>query len=121
MSVVIQVTKTDNELFLIACNPFSSYRIGQIQSGSGFQVDVTFTLSAGTYVSPAILNGTTKNLSTTQITSIPAGNYSLALVGVNWGGPGAFAAAVNGVAVTAPPPPAVGGVVWKPGLLAITV
>lgn len=121
MSVIIHVTKTDNELFLIAFNEYSSYRIGQVQSGSGFKVDVTLTLSAGEYVAPSVLSGTTKNLTASTNVSIPAGSYSLSLVGVNWGGPAAFAATVDGVAMTAPPPPATPGTVWCPPRTTITV
>ena len=122
MSTSINVTACDNELYLIAFDSKSSYRVGQIQSGNHHTVDVTINLTEGTYVAPAVLNGVNSNLSTTITTSIPTGQYSLCLVGLNWGTDVAFAATVNGKAFTGPVSPAnTLGVVWTPALVTVKV
>ncbi|MEA3031710.1 MAG: hypothetical protein QOG13_3035 [Sphingomonadales bacterium] len=64
----IDVTKCDNELYVIASTPAGSSEILHIKSGYNKPVNHTI-------YPPAIL---------------PPGNYTLILVGINWGGPQQF-------------------------------
>ncbi len=86
----IQVTATDNELYLLASTPAGSSEICHIKSG--YNNPVSYTV-----VPQSIL---------------PAGAYTLIMVGINWGGPQAFKVTLTtgGVATnyTAPPSSAVG-------------
>lgn len=120
MPVSIRVTAVDNEAYILAFNNWKSYRIAHIQSGNGKTVDVTVTLSAGTYVAPEVLNGMLTNLAVANSASIPAGTYSLCFFGLNWDGPTQFAATVDGTSVTGPVV-ATSGITWTPGVMTITV
>lgn len=64
----IHVTATDNELYLLASTPRGSSEICHIKSG--FNNPVNYTV-----VPQSIL---------------PNGDYTLIMVGINWGGPQAF-------------------------------
>jgi hypothetical protein len=66
--VKIQVTATDNELYILASTPNGSSEICHIKSG--FNNPVNYVV-----VPQSIL---------------PAGNYTLTVLGINWGGPSAF-------------------------------
>ncbi len=66
--VKIQVTATDNELYLIASTPAGSSEICHLKSG--FNNPVNYVV-----VPQSIL---------------AAGNYTLTVLGINWGGPSAF-------------------------------
>ena len=81
----IHVTATDNELYILASTPAGSSEICHIKSG--FNDPVEYTV-----VPQSILQ---------------AGEYTLTMVGINWGGPQAFEVILTtgGVdtAFTAPP------------------
>jgi hypothetical protein len=64
----IQVTATDNELYILASTPAGSSEICHFKSG--FNNPVSYTV-----IPQSIL---------------PAGPYTLIMVGINWGGPAAF-------------------------------
>jgi hypothetical protein len=64
----IAVTATDNELYIIAVQWTLSAEIGHIVSGNNNPVSYTV-------VPQSVL---------------PPGNYTLILVGINWGGPAAY-------------------------------
>lgn len=64
----IHVTGSDNELYLIASTPNSSSEICHLKSGNNNPVDYT--------VIPQSI--------------LPKGNYTLIIVGINWGGPTGF-------------------------------
>ena len=64
----IHVTATDNELYILAATFSGSSEICHIMSGNNNPVDYTV-------VPQSVL---------------PAGAYTLILVGINWGGPQAF-------------------------------
>ena len=90
----IDVSKCDNELYIIASTPAGSSELLHIKSGYNKPV-------AHTIYPPAIL---------------PPGNYTLTLVGINWGGPLAFSVKVTaGTATTLSTPPPTGspvGAIW---------
>jgi|HubBroStandDraft_5_1064220.scaffolds.fasta_scaffold1642229_1 hypothetical protein len=67
-TTMINVTATDNELYLIASTPAGSAEIGHIVSG---------------YNNPVSYKVVPHSV-------LPPGNYSLTMVGINWGGPAAF-------------------------------
>jgi hypothetical protein len=67
-TTMIDVTATDNELYLIASTPAGSAEIGHIVSG---------------YNNPVSYKVVPQSV-------LPPGNYSLTIVGINWGGPAAF-------------------------------
>jgi hypothetical protein len=66
--VKIQVTATDNELYILVSTPSGSSEICHIKSG--FNNPVNYVV-----VPQSIL---------------PAGAYTLTVLGINWGGPSAF-------------------------------
>ncbi len=71
---MIEVTQCDNELILIASTPAGSSTLCHLKSGYNapvrYQVDPSHIL--------------------------PAGHYTLEMIGINWGGPGAWEVIVNG-------------------------
>jgi hypothetical protein len=69
----IQVTAADNELILIASTPAGSSEL--LRTKSGYHRPVNITLHPGTI--------------------LPAGDYSLTMIGVNWGGPSAYTVVVT--------------------------
>lgn len=88
----IDVTKCDNELYILASTPAGSSELLHIKSG--YNKPVSHTIYP-----PAIL---------------PAGNYTLTMIGINWGGPQAFDVKVtagSSTNYTAPSGSSV-GVVW---------
>jgi hypothetical protein len=74
----ITVTATDNELYIIAVQWTLSAEIGHIVSGNNNPV----------------------SYSVVPQSVLPKGDYTLVLVGINWGGPAAFT-----VTLTPPGPP----------------
>ncbi len=64
----IRVSRCDNELILIASTPSGSSTICHLKSG--FNAPVSYVFNPGHI--------------------LPAGDYTLEMVGINWGGPGAF-------------------------------
>jgi len=69
----IDVTKCDNELYIIASTPAGSSELLHIKSGYSKPV-------VHTVYPPAIL---------------PPGSYTLILIGINWGGPQEFSVKVT--------------------------
>ena len=67
-TTLIHVTATDNELYILACTFSGSSEICHIKSGASSPVEYKI-------IPQAIL---------------PPGNYTLIMVGINWGGPQAF-------------------------------
>jgi chemotaxis response regulator CheB len=64
----IRVTACDNELYILASNPFGTSQLCHLKSGQNKPVDYT--------IFPQSI--------------LPQGAYTLILVGINWGGPQAF-------------------------------
>lgn len=91
-SQTINVTACDNELYLIAFQNNSqggiSYQLGHIQSGNGNPVNLTITVTAGSYKQPVTINGVQQAITQSQdyTVSIPASTYTLLAVGIDWGG-----------------------------------
>ncbi|MBE0620225.1 MAG: hypothetical protein IH605_06505 [Burkholderiales bacterium] len=94
----IHITKCDNALTLVAWPQSDDvqYEICTILSGNGKSVDVTIPITAGEYQSGISLNGVGAPLSGSYPVSLPAGGYTLAVTGVNWGGPWNFSFTLNG-------------------------
>jgi hypothetical protein len=105
----IQVTQCDNELIGLA-----------VPSGGTFSVEL-FHFKLGGGIAAAPINYTVPNY-----TMLPPGNYTLLLIGINWGGPGNFKVAVN--YATGPstdltygqPNPGI-GTVWTPAGVPFTI
>ena len=78
MAASINITACDNELYVIASTPAFTSEICHITSGYNDPVAYAVKLNS----------------------ILPAGTYSLTMIGVNWGGPARFAITVtnNGVA-----------------------
>lgn len=101
-SATISITACDNELYLLAIpavsSPGSSYQLLHMQSGNSNSVNVTVTVSAGSYSEPAMLNGVNQplNSSSDYTVSIPNGDYNLFAVGIDWGVGQQFAINLNG-------------------------
>ncbi|HTE16920.1 MAG TPA: hypothetical protein VK689_00895 [Armatimonadota bacterium] len=102
MPNVINVTACDNELIIMAYKNDApagkndaSYQLCRIQSGNYNSVNVTLNIKAGPYLGPETLYGVYEELKTTLSVYLPAGEYSLLLLGINWGGPTQFTVAVN--------------------------
>ena len=64
----IDVSKCDNEIYILACTSAGSFELLHIKSG--YNKPVSHTIYP-----PAIL---------------PPGNYTLIIIGINWGGPQEF-------------------------------
>jgi hypothetical protein len=64
----IHVTACDNELYILASTPAGSSEICHLKSG---------------YNNPV-------NYEVTPQSILPPGNYTLTMIGINWGGPTAF-------------------------------
>ena len=103
-TTTLNVSAVDNELIVTATTPAGSSEVLHIKSGYGSPVSYHVNLHD----------------------ILPAGSYTLVFVGINWGGPSAFAASLTtGGAVVNVPGTAVGsptaiGVVWTASC-AITV
>lgn len=69
----IQVTAADNEVLLIASTPAGSSELFHYKSGYGRPVNVTLYPGA----------------------ILPTGSYALTMIGINWGGPSAYAITVT--------------------------
>jgi len=88
MSNLINISRCDNELYIIAIGgaPGFSYQLCHVLSGGNNLVDVTANLSKGEYAQPITYNGATKPLQETYNVSLPKGTYSILAVGIDWGG-----------------------------------
>ena len=116
----LKITACDNELLVVAYQWGASFEVANIQSGNSEPVDVTITIDEGQFSKTINLNGVTRPLSGTYPSSLAAGEYSLALIGVNWGAAASFAAEFNGQAVKGPTGSGV-GVVWTPAPISFKV
>jgi hypothetical protein len=89
----IDVGACDNEFYLVASTPAGSSELLHIKSG--YNKPVSHTIYP-----PAIL---------------PPGNYTLTMIGINWGGPSAFKVKVTAGTATnyASTPSSSIGVVWN--------
>jgi len=105
----IEVTQCDNELLGLA-----------VPSGGTFSVEL-FLFKLGGGISVAPINYTVQNAGL-----LPPGNYTLLLVGINWGGPSNFKVTVNyktgpaTVLTYGQQNPGV-GVVWTPAGVPFTI
>lgn len=121
MTNTINVTACDNELILLAYQWGGSFELCRILSGNSNQVNVKIILSAGSYMGPVILNGVNNPLNTQLNVFLPAGQYSLLMLGIDWGGPQQFTATVNNKLYALPSGNQGDGLVWNPGPVGITV
>lgn len=115
MPSTIKITKCDNELILVAYQFGGSYEICHILSGNNQAVNVTLELKPGQFTGGLLLNGVTTPLRGTFVVPLDAGKYTLAAVGINWGGPQQFAFRLNTQAFSLPLSPVGEGVVWIGG------
>lgn len=112
MTNKIQITASDNELYIIAYQWDKSYQIGHIQSGCNNEVNVSIEITPGIYSEPQTLNGVYHPLDEAYTVNLPEGSYTLVAFGVNWGGPYNFAFKLNGTSYCANSP--VGdGEIWS--------
>ncbi|QTR53681.1 hypothetical protein [Thiothrix unzii] len=120
MANTIRVTGCDNQLILIAYQWGASYEVGTIQSGDK-AVDVTINISNNPYQGQIKLNGLWTPLSGSYEVGLPAGQYHLAIIGLDWGGPQHFNVEVNGTRLAYPYRNAGEGTVWTPAPILLTV
>ena len=121
MTNTINVTACDNELIILAYQWGSSFELCRIISGNFNQVHVKINLSAGPYIGPINLNGVNNPLNTQLDVFLPAGQYSLLMLGIDWGGPQQFTVNVNNKLYALPPCNQGDGLVWNSGPIAINV
>ena len=121
MANTINVTACDNELIIKVFQWSTSYELCTILSGNSNAVSVNLTLSEGLYCGPVFLNGVDNPLNVSLDIPLPAGDYSLQLLGTNWGSVDAFSISVNGVPYQYSEPSDPAGLVYSPAPIAITV
>ena len=97
MAHTIEIKACDNELIIQAFSTTDSYMIAHIKSGNNHTVSINITVDEGTYSAGLSANGVNSNLNEMAKLSIPSGDYYLAVVGYNWGGPGNFYLKVDGI------------------------
>ncbi len=118
----ITTTACDNELVILAYTPSASYELCQILSGNSQSVNVTLGIQPGTYQNTIVLNGVNQPLKQSINQTLPAGTYSILMLGVNWGGPTQFMVNVNGTAYELPfTQQGPLGLTFNPGPISITV
>ena len=122
MANSMTVTACDNELVIMAYTPSASFELCQILSGNSQPVNVTLGIQPGSYQNTIVLNGVNQPLKQTITQSLPAGTYSILMLGVNWGGPSQFNVNLNGSSyeLTFNPNGPV-GLTFNPGPVTITV
>jgi hypothetical protein len=111
----ITITACDNELLLIAYQWGSSYVLADIKSGNDQPVNVTLNIVNGQFDGTLTLNGVNSKLDSAFQIPLAPGSYSLAAVGVNWGGPTRFSFTFNGKQYSAETAP------WTPAAINFTV
>lgn len=118
----INITAVDNELVIIAYQWDISYIVARILSGNSKKVSVNLTINQGNYSGPFTANGVNNPIDEPNaVITLPAGNYSLVGIGIDWGGPQQFQAVIttnaNPATVTwSSPYQSTGdGVVWNSG------
>lgn len=121
MDKIIKVTACDNELILIAYQWGSSYNLCRILSGNYNTVNVVMNLSAGAYLGAQVLDGINNPLNQNINLHLPAGDYQLLLVGIDWGGPAQFSVNVDNVDYNYPQTDDGDGLVWNPGPIKLIV
>ena len=110
----ISISACDNELYVIAYQDATSYQLAHILSGHTNSVDVTITVARGPYSQePQTYNGVNGPLNASYSVAIPAGNYTLLAVGINWGGPINFAVSLDGAALSGSSTGSSVNVVWQ--------
>ena len=118
----ITTTACDNELVILAYQEGASFELCQILSGNSQPVNVTLGIQPGTYQNTIVLNGVNQPLKQSINQTLPAGTYSILMLGVNWGGPSQFNINLNGSSYELtfnPNGPA--GLTFNPGPVTITV
>jgi hypothetical protein len=117
----LNITAVDNQLILIAYQWGASFELCTISSGNSNSVALTLPITAGSYQGGVTLNGVNNGLSGNYPVSLASGTYSLAVVGINWGGPQQFSFTFNGQTYSLPYSPSGSGVVWTPPVISFTV
>jgi hypothetical protein len=125
MSNLINVTACDNELIIVAypISALCSYELCRIVSGYNNKVNVAITLNNDSncpFLGTTLVNGLWGGVDQSINIGLPVGQYSLLLIGINWGDQTQFDVTVNGNSYTYNPSTAV-GVVWTPTPIAFTV
>ncbi|SNR17286.1 hypothetical protein [Tenacibaculum jejuense] len=93
MDNIINVSKCDNQLIIIAVNNSNeneTVEICNIKSGNFNKVNVNIKIEdsgSNNIPEPIKLNGLEQDLSGTYTIKVPSGDYSLIYSGINWGGP----------------------------------
>lgn len=123
MPTTVAITACDNELYVIAFNGNESYLVCRVMSGYYNSVNISMTINQGAYAGPVIISSTNQPVTSTFSTQVPAGSYSLLLIGVDWGVSANFAVNVNGNPVSYAPIPSLPspGTVWAPAPVSITI
>jgi hypothetical protein len=121
MSNTINVTACDNELIILAYQWGASFELCRVLSGNSNSVNVNLTLGAGSYTGSVVLNGVNNPLNQSLSLYLPSGEYTLLLMGIDWGGPEQFTVSVNNQNYSLPYGSSGDGLVWNPGPIAITV
>ncbi|MFY9825477.1 MAG: hypothetical protein WAM82_29155 [Thermoanaerobaculia bacterium] len=121
MANSLNITAVDNELILVAYQWGASFEICTILSGNSNSVNVTLNVTPGAYQGGITLNGVNNSLSGTYPINLASGTYSLAVIGINWGGPQQFSFTFNNQTYSLPYSPTGGGVVWDPPVISFTV
>lgn len=116
------VTACDNEAIILAYQGSASYELARINSGCNNAVSVTLNITSGANRGSVLFNGVSTALNSTATVCIPSGDYTLLVVGINWGEPAQFTVGVNGVnssygpIISAPTE-----VIWTPEGTTVTV
>lgn len=115
MSNSIQINACDNELIIVAYNPNMSYVIGRIISGNHFGVNVNVALSPGDFSGGFEFNGLGESLNESTEVTIPSGDYSIQLLGLDWAQTDAqFTVVINETTYSLPLQTYNAGLVWYP-------
>ena len=117
----ITVSKCDNELVVLAYQWGASFELCRILSGNSQPVSVTLNIQPGAYTGPIVLNGVNQPLSQTITQNLANGQYSILLLGIDWGGPAEFTVNVNGTSYTLPFQQEGQGLLFNQGPIALTV
>lgn len=122
MDNVIQITRADNQVIMVAYTGEVAYTLCNIQSGFTGLVDVSIAIAAGDYaqITP-IYNGKGAPTVMNFIITIPAGAYNLVAIGIEWGGGLEFAATFNGAPIPFKPNGVGGSIYFNETPLPFTV
>jgi hypothetical protein len=123
MANMINVTACDNELIIMTYQGNAGYELCRILSGYNNTVNVQLNIQAGPYQGSLTFNGVTTPLNVPNpiTVTVPAGEYQLLLLGIDWGGPAQFTVNVNGKQYALPPQSNGNGLVFNPGPIPLTV